>query len=262
MYLMFTDETNTRPSPDVKFFIYGGLLLPIEKIVTLDAEIESIRVRAGYTPEQEFKFDTRSRPSQVTRAAFTQAKNEVIDSCFSQGVKLIVHIILHDIIKNQDPEKHVQWAADYVIGKFNQFLGGKANDYGMCVVDNLPRNYQFRYLTDKFVLGLKFNKKAAIKLDRIKLFAASCINASHLSSATDIVLGSFRYCINNPKNSDAAKQMMGKVVELLWGEKDDKSYRVVGAGLIVRPPIDQISVLKYKSEYEALFKHINGLLAS
>ncbi len=56
-------------------------------------------------------------------------------------------------------------------------------------------------------------------LDRIKLLTSTCTNASHASSAMDVTLGAFRYCINQPKNLPAARAMMAKVVRLIWHER-------------------------------------------
>jgi len=51
MFILLTDETNTQPTDDIKFFAYGGLFFPIEKLPDLHTEIETIRKEAGYGPE-------------------------------------------------------------------------------------------------------------------------------------------------------------------------------------------------------------------
>lgn len=259
MYLMVADETNQRPSKDVRFFVYGGLLFDINKLHELDSEVSKIRLKAGYKDSDEFKFDTRTRPTYVSQEKFLQAKNDVVNLCIKLQCKFLVHIILHDIIANQDLDQQVEWAADYVIGRYNMYLND-VNDDGICVIDNLPIKGQFKYLSDKFVTGLSMSTGKATKLNRIKLFAASCVNASHANSAMDIVLGSFRYCINNPKNPDAAKALIGKVSDLLWGEKVGKDYHVIGRGVVVRPEMKNIRFESYKKVYDELFKNINRLL--
>jgi hypothetical protein len=258
MYILLTDETNRTPSKDAKFFIYGGLFFPVDKLNELDVEIEKIRIFAGYRAGDEFKFDTRSRPGHVSFAKSTQAKSQVIDLCLKTGCKFIAHVILHDIIKNQDQEKQVQWAADYVISRYNQYLS-ECGSAGICIVDNLPGKSQFKYLSDKFSFGLTISVSHKIRLDKIKLFAASCSNASNVSSAMDIVLGSFRYCINNPKNPEAARIMMKNVVNLMWHERKGEELNVIGKGLILRPDLSNISI-KYKQEYLELLENINDLL--
>jgi hypothetical protein len=258
MYILLTDETNATPSKDAKFFVYGGLFFPIDRLDELDEEIANIRKSAGYQPGYEFKFDTRTRPVHVTIENATTAKKEVVDLCLKIGCKFIVHVILHEIIKNQEPDQQAQWAADYVIGRYNQYLM-ENNGTGICVIDNLPGKTQFKYLSDKFSYGLTFTNGYSIPLNKIKLYAASCINASNVNSAMDIVLGSFRYCINDPKNPEAATIMMRNVVNLMWHERKGDDIYVIGRGLILRPEIEKVS-FRYKSDYEELINHINTLL--
>jgi len=216
MHILLTDETNRTPGKDAKFFIYGGLLFSLDKLDELDIEIERIRTSAGYRAGDEFKFDTRSRPSHVSSDKSTIAKRQVIDLCLRVGCKFIAHVILHEIIKNQDQEQQVQLAADHVISRYNQYLM-ESNSTGICIVDNLPGKYQFKYLSDKYSFGSAIFSEQIMRLDRIKLFAASCSNASNVSSAMDIVLGCFRYCINNPRNPKAAIIMMKNVMNLIPG---------------------------------------------
>jgi len=259
--LFFTDETNLQPSPGAKFFVYGGLVIPLERLVELDREVETIRSDCGYRPGDELKFETRARPKHVSVAQATEAKRRLVASCLALDCKFIVHIILHEIVRHQHADERVQGAANYVLGRFNYYLNG-IGEYGICIVDRLPVSAQFKYLSDKFSFGLDIKGERTVRLDRIKLFAASCINASHAHSAIDVVLGCFRYCINNPQNTEVAREMMLQVTKMMWHHYDSatETYHVGGRGLITRPPLAEIKVAAYRVEYEALFTHINDLL--
>src|SRR5688572_27755318 len=101
MQLLLTDETNLQPSADAKFFVYGGLIVPLERLVELDRGVDEIRKQNGFKPEDELKFDTRSRPLYVSQQQATEAKRRVVDLSLSLDCKFIVHIILHDIVRNQ-----------------------------------------------------------------------------------------------------------------------------------------------------------------
>ena len=72
-------------------------------------------------------------------------------------------------------------------------------------------------------------------------------------------MGSFRYCVNNPQNIEAAKEIMVNVVKMMWHVKEGDTFNVVGKGLIIRP--ENIKVEAYKKKYEGLYKHINVLIA-
>lgn len=259
MHLLLTDETNQRPGRDAKFFILGGLIVPLEALDELHRRIEVARTSAGYREHDELKFETNARPTHVSIQQATEVKRQVISAAQELGCKFIAHVIHHEIIRNQDLEQQVQWAADYVIGRFNYYLT-TVNDSGICAVDNLPVRAQFRYLSEKFSQGLSFPDESRVRLDRIRLFSATCSNASHVSSAMDIVLGAFRYCLNNPRNQDTASEMMKNVVELMWHEKRGEDILVVGKGLIVRPELANIRSQEYRKDYDEMFAHINRLL--
>ena len=258
MQIMFTDETNQQPSRDGRFFVYGGLLFPVENLGVIHEDIERIRDDAGYRPTDVLKFDTRSRPDRVSRQQATEAKQRIIALCSDLGCKFIVHIILHDIIRNQDPVQQVRWAADYVIGRYNQYLE-EIDDVGVCIVDNLPNGTEFQYLVDKFTVGLNLPDHRSASLDRIKLFASTRIGASHAHSAMDIVLGSFRYVINNPRNLDAASAMIKQVAKMMWAHERNGVRYIRERGLIIRPPLDSIRSSRYRTEYEDLLKRLDEL---
>lgn len=110
MHILLTDETNRQPSRDVRFFVYGGLLFNADVIGQIDERMADIRRTAGYRRSDEFKFDTRSRPDHVTIDAATNAKRQAVQLAADSGCKFIVHVILHDIIAQQDPDQQLLWA--------------------------------------------------------------------------------------------------------------------------------------------------------
>lgn len=108
MQLFVTDETNRKPDKNVRFFVYGGLIIPCDKLGELHRGIEAVRHRYGYKPGDALKFETHSTPEQVGPEKAKEAKREVVELCLSLDCKFIVHIILHDIIKNQDPDTELR----------------------------------------------------------------------------------------------------------------------------------------------------------
>lgn len=256
--LLFTDETNLTPAAGAKFFAYGGLIVSASRMRDLHEGIERVRATAGYLPGDELKFDTRARPEQVTIAACTEAKRQVIQLCVTLDCRFIAYVLLHDIGRNKTVNELACWGANHVIGRFNYYCSVEASD-GAVIVDRLPAGVEYAYLTDKFQMGLEFPEDPPVRLDRIVLFAASTVGASHACSATDIVLGSFRYCINDPQNVDAAKEMMANVIKLLWHERDGETIYLFGRGLIFAPK--NVKSAGYKAEYDELLDHINSLIA-
>lgn len=258
MYVLLTDETNLEASDAVRFFTYGGLIVPMEKIPTLHARIEEIRKAAGYGPGDRLKFETKARPTGVTIESATNAKREVVAAAIESGCVFIAYVVLHAIAKNQGIDKTIQFGANTVIAKFNSYLG-KQKSHGIVAMDRLPKGKEFDYLSEKFTKGLSLPKGDDQALDRIMMFSSTCINASHMSSVMDIVLGTWRYCINQPKNADAAKDMMIELVKLIWHTKKGEDILALELGLLLRP-LD-VKHPPYQTEYDVLLGQINKLLS-
>lgn len=244
------------PSTESKFFIYGGLIFPAEVIPEIDFGVQKIREEAGYLPQDELKFNTRERPKNLKKEEVTKAKEKVLLICEDKGVLFIALLIHHKIIKEREREEQVGRAANHVIGRFNQFLSENSS-YGICLVDRLPMKSGYEYLKQKFTKGLDMDSGYYIKLDRIKLFGSTCSNASHLSSVVDVVLGSFRYCVNNPEN-EVTKKIFKKVVSLMWGREFRGEKHVREKGLIIRPK--DIKIKGYEEEYNGLLERLKACL--
>ena len=258
MFILLTDETNRAHSQDAMFFVYGGLIVKLEKVASLHQTIERIREDLGYRPGDLLKFDTNSRPEHLTPAQATEAKRQVIAACIEHECKFIAYVVHHQIARNQPVQQVVEWGANHVIGKFNYFLGTEAS-FGIVAMDRLPDGVEFGYLAQKFSDGLSFPDDQPVKLDRITLFSSTCINASHLSSAMDIILGSWRYCINSPRNVEAAKSMMADITSLIWCRREGDTLHAAEKGLVLRPK--DIRAPQYRADYEALMGKINELIA-
>ncbi len=76
----------------------------------------------------------------------------------------------------------------------------------------------------------------------------------------DIVLGSFRYCINNPGNIAAARSMMEKVVRMMWYQQIGDTLYVQNRGLIIRPKKLEENYPTFKPDYDEMLNNIKGLL--
>jgi hypothetical protein len=178
MHLLLTDETNTTATQAAKFFVYGGLIVPIANLPALDEKIAKARTVAGYAPTDVLKFDTNARPKHVTQEAATVAKAAVIDACIELGCQFIVYVVLHAIAKNHQPVENIRWGADHVIGKFNYFLRC-SDSFGIVAVDRLPKNSEFSWLSDKFCRGLQLGDEF-VTLDRLNCLPQHA--STHLTS--------------------------------------------------------------------------------
>jgi hypothetical protein len=135
----------------------------------------------------------------------------------------------------------------------------ESDEEGICILDNIPEQTQWQYFAEKYHKGLNIMGLSQIPLPRIRLYAASCINAGNVNSAMDIVLGSFRYCVNDPANRDAARQMLVSILPLLWGRLEDGSNAFIDKGLILRPPLNRVVKKEYKKIYQQLVDYLTNL---
>ena len=257
MYFLVSDETNLNSTEEIKFFVYGGLIIPYEVSDRISDEIDQIRTDCGYTGEDSLKFATRSRPKHVSTEQFNEAKKRVIEIAIQYNCEFIAYTAHHQIIKNANQASIIEKGADHVIGRFNKYLSD-SNSFGFAFIDRLSNTGEYKFLTKKFTKGLEFSDGSQVELNRIKLFASTCDNASNFSSLVDIVLGAYRYLINNPKNTDLAEDLMQQIVSLLWHTRDGNRIITLEKGLIFRPLV--VKVPAYKKEYEDLLEHLTSLL--
>jgi len=256
-YFLFTDETNKEPSPKSKFFIYGGVFIPSDALAPLHNLVEEIRRQRGFQAGDTFKFAPYTRPPHVSVQNFREAKREVLEGCVKLGVTFAACLVLHEIAKGRKPEELIGWGANTVFAAFNEFLRMKAST-GVVITDRLPFEQDFAYLRDKFQTGLTFPNGSTRRLDQILLFAASCEGASHAMSTIDIVLGAFRYCVNEHEKTVAPKKIMASVARMLWAKEWNGKLYFREYGLRFRPKT--VKVADYEAEYERLIEHLRGLL--
>lgn len=121
-YVLLTDETNQQPSESARFFIYGGVFFPATALPQLDELVRDAREEAGYRRSDVLKFDTRSRPEQVTRQQHTAAKRRLLESCADLDVRFVAYLVLHDIARNRSLEQLVRWGVNTVLSTFQRFL--------------------------------------------------------------------------------------------------------------------------------------------
>lgn len=255
-YFLYADETNTVSNSSVKFFIYGGLFFPVARLPEIHREVEQIRADYGFLPIDELKFDTRSRPHQVTQANHTSAKSEVLDAAVRLDAKFVACIVLHEIARKKTQDVLIGWGVNVVLGAFHRFLD-REDGFGIVAMDRIQTKAQFGMLKEKFRQGLITPSGTRLIRDRIHSFSASAEGTSHAASVADIVLGAFRFCVNDRQNAVCAV-ILPKVVRLLWSVPVNGHPRISNYGLLFRP--ENIRSERYKQEYSALAQHLRKTL--
>ncbi len=93
-----------------------------------------------------------------------------------------------------------------------------------------------RFLARKYQEGISTaHNQQKVQPVAINGYFSSTIGSSSYSSVVDIVLGSFRYCVNSNLDTEVINTMKGYLKKMLYGQtyQGKKFYRDMG--LIVRP---------------------------
>ena len=105
---------------------------------------------------------------------------------------------------------------------------------------------------------LTFQDNPSIRLDRILGFSQAADGSSHLCSVADILLGAFRYCVNEPDNEDAGKAMFPALMKMMWKPERGGKADVNDCGLVLRPV--KIQEPKHQAEYDSLTQRLQEYL--
>ena len=218
MYILFGDETDREQTASAPFFIYGAIFVPIQRVEQLHHAVERLRAREGFRADDSLKFATKTRPSHVSQDRHRDAKRQVLEIAGEIGVRFCAQLVSHDLAQQRKSETLVRYGANTVLGAFNKFLG-EEGERGLAIFDRLPIAHPDRFIRDKFQQGLTF-PWGSRRLANIICYAHSCDGASHLSSVADIVLGSFRYCVNERGRDRAPRKILPAVARLMWYRRE------------------------------------------
>lgn len=258
MLLMYADEADREQNRGQKFFVYGAIFVDSARAWALHQAVEQVRDAHGFTSGDSLKFATNSRPAQVSREEHTAAKAAVLGLAAEHGVQFCAYVMLHELARNQGHEELVQWGANTLLGKFNEYCAARPDGHGIVMFDRMPIAHEHRYFKEKFTVGLTFPGGRNRRLDRIVGYASTCDSASHLSSVTDVVLGSFRYCVNEPERDIAGRAMLPSVARLMWHREHNGRKLVRERGLVTRP--QTVREQRHQDEYDALRARLTGYL--
>jgi hypothetical protein len=258
MYFMFGDEADREQGRGQKFFVYGAIFVPTDNIPALHDQIEKARKAAGLINVDSLKFASSTRPKAMTFEAHRELKKTIMTLAREVGnVKFCAQVTLHELARNQEHDDLVLWGANTVLGKFNMFLG-ETKSHGYAVLDKIPVEHPYRYLKEKFQVGLTFQGKPSIRLDRILGFGHAVDGSSHMCSVADVMLGAFRYCVNEPDNEEAGNAMFPVLMSMMWKrEREGKTY-VNECGLVFRPA--NIKEAKHQAEYDVLIERLQSYI--
>lgn len=239
MHWLLLDETNKNPSPG-QFFIVGGLVLTDEQIPLVTAVVDVIRQDCGYRDGDSLKFQLSARPDHVSKEQATDAKKRVIEALVKLDVRMITYVILHDVAKTKSDRERMEMGLNTVVWAYHRLLESEQTR-GAFLIDRDDSLHP--YLAQLFQHGvLPAGKSTRLPVrDRVQFMGMTSNNASHLSSAVDIALGGFRFCVNASSLDEehgahlVARSIFGELSSMLWSVQDGDKRRIGGHGFIARP---------------------------
>ena len=157
------------------------------------------------------------------------------------------YVILHNIA---DQRTRIPYALNTVSWAYHRLLE-RDQASGAMMIDR--DDDQHVHLASMFQNGISVGSRTARLDDRIKFFGMSSNNASHLSSAVDVTLGAFRYCVNTAGgdgNEVVARDIFPPLAKLLWSIGNGENRRIGGYGYHARP--ESVRAPSYAEKYSEL----------
>ncbi len=255
MYVMYADEADQDGSKE--FLIYASVFFPSDQLLKIHKGMIAIRRKYGFKPKDKLKFSPGGVSKDITRQAHTDAKNAVLRLAATHHCKACCYITPHVIAKGQPHDKRLKFGINTLLMKFDQFLRENGNAPGVVKFDRTTDFKQEQYFKEIFETGILFHlSQKTYQLGNIVSIDNTLNGTSHLASLTDIVVGSFRFVINEPNKDLVGVKLLQMLSNILWGIKDEKGVLLVRErGFCIRPK--NIAVADYEADISALTTRLN-----
>lgn len=256
------DESN-RTAADGEFFIYGGLIIPTENLGDLTRGVIEIRERFKLPSEQPLKFSTNAKPQGWEYQEFHDLRSEVLRLSNRLGAKMVVYVFLHAMAGGNSAEVVQRFGINSVLNRYSEILKAEET-WGLAMIDR--DNAVFKNIREIHQRGLDFHGRRVNLSPQVASVLAFDSNGSHLASAADIAVSSFRFCVNTLPRQGEQLPISQSVASKYWYEelrgmlptKDDGSLDMSSPNVLFRP-IEQKHP-PYNDRYKALTKHIAELV--
>jgi hypothetical protein len=258
VHLLYTDEVNMKPE-ESEFFIYAGVSIPCDHAAALHDDVEELRGRNGYQPEDPLKFNTAERRAHVNRQQHLTAKRELMAAAANRGVKLFASFLLHNIVQGGDVDEARYNEINRVCYHFDDYMQ-RVNDYGLVLVDTFSEKRLNRVLCETFSIGLtNMPFSNALRLRRILGCHQATIGTSHFTSVVDVVIGAVRYAVNARKENPPVCENLIRQLAPLCIPSRSGNRKISDLSINFSPK--QIKVKAYLEKYTELctFLRDNGI---
>ncbi|MEP2028143.1 MAG: hypothetical protein ABJI96_05475 [Paracoccaceae bacterium] len=250
---MIADEADQDGAKE--FLVFAGVFFPGEKMLQIHNEVGSLRNKYGFVDSDVLKSATGTRPKKMLPADHAEIKNSILELAAATNCKICCYIIPHAIAKGQNHENRLKFGTNTLLIKFDQFLRESGKLGGIALFDHTTDYNQSHYLREVFEQGLPFPDGVRKRLENVVKIETTSVGHSHLNSVTDIVVGSFRFVVNEPDKDKVGAVLMKSLAKIMWGKADNAGdFHVRELGLCIRPK--NVKLDDYKADITAFVKRI------
>lgn len=255
MFLLYADEADQDGSKE--YLVFVAVFVPADQALKIHQRIGQIRATYGFESDTAFKFSPGGLPKGISRETHTAAKNDVLEMAVEANCKTCCYIVPHDIAKGQTPENRLKFAVNTLLLKFDEFLAESGGVGGIVKFDRTTDYKQDAYLKTIFSDGITLSPtRPPKKLKYIVSVDSTQIGNSHFTSLIDIIVGSFRFVINEPDKDRIGSKLLKSLAKIMWGAVDKRgTLRVRDRGFCVRPK--NVNHPGYKANIEATIARLN-----
>jgi len=253
MFLMYADEADQDGSKE--FLVYAAVFIPADKALRIHLEIDKLRTESGFSPTDTLKFSSGTKPKDITREAHTDIKNKVLDLAVDSGCKTCCYVVPYAIAKGQPLENRLKFGINTILAKFDQFLRESGNAAGLAHFDRTEDFKQSKYFREVFELGLEWPDGKRKKFQNIVGINQASNGLSHLCSLCDIVVGAYRFSINEPDKDVVGAKLIQVLARMMWGViGSDGELQVRERGICIRPK--NVKLSDYQADIEAFISRL------
>lgn len=224
-YLALLDESEVGAATTNPFFLYGAILVRLDRVAGLDELLDATRQAAGFPVDVPLKWVSPPASAQVSRAAHARTKERVLDALRDKDALLFVSMTCGPVAAGAKAGSQApKYGANAILRALDSHLR-EVDGRALVLVDQFSGFNTLSYLEEKGSKGLLYpadtNKNR--RLDLMGGFAATSARASRISSLVDVPLGAFGYCVepvNHRQVSVVAPHVMPLVAKdrsgLVW----------------------------------------------
>jgi hypothetical protein len=212
-YVCLLDECRADGDAGHPFLVYGGLLVPADRLELVDSTLVAARSTAGYPPDLPLKWTSPGHG--VTTAAHATSKDTILRTLRANGAQLFISLTHGKVAAGAAAQDlAIRYGASSVLRAAETFLT-ETSGTALALVDRFPGTSPFSFIEEKGTVGLIYKApRLNVRLEHFMGFGCTSAKAGRVNSLLDVSLGAFAYCLN-PRNHPKAASIAPLVMPMV-----------------------------------------------